>query len=480
MALLDALLELKKSDMLPLHMPGHKRNFVQGSMEDILGIDITEIDGFDDLHNPEGFILDMEDKARGLYGADIALISVNGSTAANEAAIMAVAKAGDKILLSRASHKSIYYAVEICSAKPIYLEQNYIDGTNIVDTVSASQIEKALADNPDCHIVVITSPTYEGVLADIRSIANVVHSFGAVLIVDCAHGAHLGFSDRLPQAPIVSGADIVITSLHKTLPSPTQTALLLANAERVNVGLLKHYMKVFQSSSPSYVLMAGIGECLNYMDSLLPEDLERLLDRIERFKGELRGLKYIDVDSVPGNDPTKIVISSRIESISGYDIYHRLLEDFHIQCEMYSIDFCLAMLSVMDRDESFGRLTKALITIDSSIEKSDTTRMARKMDRTKLSSREAFPTPEVAMLSGEAIKLPSVLLPINDELVGRVSADYVFEYPPGIPIIIPGEIIDQSVITYINNGLEKHLNICGLQDNQMLVMENEQDNMPNG
>jgi len=462
MSLLQKLSELNESDILPLHMPGHKRNVRAGVFRDILDIDITEIDGFDDLHNPEGVILDMEKQAARLYGAKHAYISVNGSTAANQAAILGMCPYGSEIMLPRASHKSIYYALELGQYVPVYLPHRVVKGTSITDAVRIEDVVEAYEAHPDCKCVVITSPTYEGISADVKAIADVVHSHNGVLIVDSAHGAHIGLNnERLCEGALSQGADLVIVSLHKTLPSPTQTALLLSGNTECNVSLVEHYMKVFQSSSPSYILMAGVGECLNYIEDRFPEDMNVLLNRISKLEDELARLRHIDIRPIRDNDPTKIIIQS--DSISGYDMHHTLLDTYHIQCEMYSTDYCLAMLSVMDGVETFDRLAQALKQIDDSLE--DVPKQSRD------DAHRVIPQTVRVMSAREAMEHKSASAPISDKLVGRVAAGYVMEYPPGIPVLVPGELIDERVITYINKGLEKHLNIYGIDDNQMPVVE---------
>lgn len=465
MSLYDELRKLNNSDMLPLHMPGHKRSDKLQNMSEIYDIDITEIDGFDDLHNPSGILLDIKKQAARIYGCTEAYISVNGSTAANEAAILAVSKPGQKIIMPRASHKSIYYAVEVGDLIPIYLDYKTIPDADISAPVMACDVRNALDENPDCKTVIITSPTYEGIIADISSIADVVHECGGVLIVDSAHGAHLGLADCVPKSAISEGTDICITSLHKTLPSPTQTALLLANGDRVPYQRLKHFCSVFQSSSPSYVLMAGIGECLDYIEDGAEADLKLLTELASSFREKLKGLQYIDVCPVKDNlniDSGKLVIKSRIEGYSGADLFQELLSEYHIQCEMHGTDYVLAMFTVMDDEQCFDRLSDALVQIDD--------RLASCSFEKKKKEYVEYPKPEKKLEIRNASNLEQDVIDIKDAC-GRISADYVMAYPPGIPVLVPGELIDKQVITYLINGLEIGLNIIGIDDNKISVVK---------
>ena len=217
--------KLKENKALPMHMPGHKRNteyFPQ--IGKVLGLDITEIEGYDNLHSPCGILKDSMEDASRLFGAEKSIYLVNGSTCGILAGITALAGEGDKILIDRASHKSVYNALELCGAEPVYILPEFHPEYGINAGISAASVEKALKDSPDITLVVITSPTYEGVVSDIEQIAKICHIYGAVLMVDSAHGAHFGFAD-FPKSAVSCGADIVISSLHKTLCGLTQTAI---------------------------------------------------------------------------------------------------------------------------------------------------------------------------------------------------------------------------------------------------------------
>ncbi len=463
--------------MLPLHMPGHKRSDAIPGMAGIYGLDITEIDGFDDLHEPDGVIAEMEHRAAKLYGAERAWISVNGSSAALEASILAVCKAGDEIIIPRASHKSIYHAIEMGRLKPVYICTDRLRDTTILLPPTRDLVREACEAHPDAKCVVITSPTYEGLIADISGIAGTVHSYGMVLIADSAHGAHLGFGEK--HSTLQEGADISVVSLHKMLPAPTQTALLLAGARSstasgtepvpVSFDHVSHYMQVFQSSSPSYVLMAGIDACIGYMENRLSEDLSRAVRSAVRFREELRDLKYLDVASERGSDPLKVVIRSLKSGFTGRDLYMGLLQDHHIQCEMYGADYALAMFSPVDPDSSFDRLRDALTDLDEGIARE----IPAQPDDPASDSRVGIygmHIPEAAMMSAEAYEKAHKWQPLDEDLIGRISASYICVYPPGVPVIVPGEVIDEDVFIRIKSGLEKGLHITGLRDGLVQVL----------
>ena len=445
-------------------MPGHKRSGVIPTMQEIYSMDITEIDGFDDLHAPTGIIAEMQQKAAALYGADRAWISVNGSSAAIEAALISVCRTGEKLIMPRASHKSVYFAAEIGRLTPVYISQENSDDGKVLLPPDPDRIAKACDQNPDAKCVLITSPTYEGVIADIRGIADAVHSHGKVLIVDGAHGAHLGFG--FGETIIEAGADLAIVSLHKMLPAPTQTALLLSAASMRNCGdRISHHMQVFQSSSPSYVLMAGIDECLKYIESRLPEDNLKAKALAERFRADLSDTSGIDVSAYPNSDPLKVVIRSELNA---KELYRRLLTDHHIQCEMYGAGYVLAMFSPADDETSFDRLKDALFSISDELKRGpeDPT-----MDTDLPMMGGYTDIPERAMSAAEALEKERIGVPRTDIPEGSISASYVCLYPPGIPIVIPGEIIDKKVADRVNAYIDAGMNVTGLMSGMILIVK---------
>ena len=254
--------EYSESDFYGMHMPGHKRN--EKMMENDLPykIDITEIDGFDDLHHADGIIREAQERAARLYGADETHFLVNGSTVGILSAIMGVTDKGDQILVARNCHKSVYHAIYLNELEPVYVYPEYDEKTGLNGEVKADEIALLLEKNPNIKAVMIVSPTYDGVVSDVKKIAEVAHAHEIPLIVDEAHGAHFGFDPYFPKNANENGADIVIHSVHKTLPSLTQTALLHINGTFVNREKVRMYLHMLQSSSPSYVLMASIDECM--------------------------------------------------------------------------------------------------------------------------------------------------------------------------------------------------------------------------
>ena len=295
--LYDRLSELAAGDNVPLHMPGHKRNTDIFSMSNPYGIDITEIDGFDNLHNADGIIKEDFKRAAKLFGADETLFLVNGSSAGNMAAICGASKKGDTVIVARNVHCSVNNALFLNELNPVYIYPE-IDEIGICTGITRESVRAALEEHPEACEVIITSPTYEGVVSDIKGIAEETHRFGAVLIVDEAHGAHFNFHDKFPESAVKCGADAVIQSIHKTLPSFTQTALLHLNGNLIDKDRVKKYWNIYQSTSPSYILMAGISRCLTFLednmcDSVSSGYMDEYVFRLTNLRKEIKKLKYI-------------------------------------------------------------------------------------------------------------------------------------------------------------------------------------------
>ncbi len=378
----QTLIEYSQSDIYPFHMPGHKRQPLgEWTPEQI---DITEIAGFDDLHHAEGILREGQERLARVFGADESFYLVNGSTAGNLAAICGCVERGGRLLVAANCHKSVYDAAFLAEARIMPLEPEWADAAwGVPGSVDPAQVADMLAAYPDTRAVVITSPTYDGVVSDVRAIADIAHARGIPLIVDAAHGAHFGFSDGFPPKAIALGADLSVESLHKTLPAYTQSAALhLMRTPWVDAERVRRYLDIFQSTSPSYVLMAGIDRCVRmveedaarYRDPATRTDsrLGQWEERLARFYRDSEGLANVrvfpaDAASRPGvfqRDPSRILISAAAVGLSGPRLYDLLLEGYRLQMERSAERYVLALTSPMDTDEGFTRLTRALEEID--------------------------------------------------------------------------------------------------------------------
>lgn len=359
------LLDYAESDFYPFHMPGHKRQLKPWKVGNPYAIDITEIDGFDNLHDAEGILLEEERRAAKWYGAEESLFSVNGSTACLLAAVSAAVSRNGKILMARNCHKAVYHAVYLRGLEAVYL-QPPVNKYQINLGIRPIDVECALRVDDGIEAVLITSPTYEGIVSDVEEIAEIAHRYGKPLIVDEAHGAHFGMHPYFPQSAVKSGADVVIQSLHKTLPSMTQTAILHRCSDRISSKLLNRFMRIYQSSSPSYILMGSITSCLHTIWENKETVFEPYVEMLKCSRERLSGLENFTLLGYPGADPSKLVFLPEKEKISmtGEQLYHILLERYHLQLEMALPNLALAMTSVGDTAEGFDRLCRAMEEID--------------------------------------------------------------------------------------------------------------------
>jgi len=367
--LYDKLKKYSADGVYPMHMPGHKRNSEFMPVGLSFETDITEIHGFDDLHNPRGVLFDTTRLASEIYGSLEAFLLINGSTVGILAAIGAHTKRGDKILTDVNCHRSVPNAAGLFGLEVSYITPEIDVSTGIPGSIAPEAIEDVLANNKSIKFVVITSPSYEGVVSDIEAIANTTHKAGALLFVDCSHGAHLGFSDAFPKSPVSLGADIVVMSLHKTLPALTQCSLLHICSERANVAATKRLLSVLQTSSPSYVLMASIDSCLRLLkdDSrkLFCDYEQNLKDFYHKVKTGCKHLSFPSHSSFFDYDMGKIVIVTKNTSLSSVEFSDILRSKYKIELERTTEDYVIAMTSICDTNEGFKCLADALIDADS-------------------------------------------------------------------------------------------------------------------
>ena len=479
--LLERLTEYAGSDAYPFHMPGHKRreitDGIPGGFPDPYGIDIAEIDGFDNLHHAEGILKDAMDEAAAIYGTDRSWYLVNGSTCGILSAVFATTENGGKILTARNCHKAVYHAICLNRLEAEYLYPEEITEFGINGGIRAEDVRKALEkDAMHCagnsgdvrgkitkiQAVLITSPTYEGVVSDIRAIADAAHEYGIPLIVDEAHGAHLEYADQchsFPKSALEYGADIVIQSLHKTLPCFTQTAILHVKGKLVDQDRVSRYLSMFQTSSPSYLFMAGMERCIRYMDGDGRNEMIRYEKRLERFMERMEGLQVLEVldreicgkyRTVAGWDPSKIVVSTmRAEDFHGEELAETLRRKYHLEMEMTAPEYVIAMTSLMDTEEGFERLGTALLEIDGALRRrTESGRKEKAASETPEGLESKVSHPVRRMLICEAMDADTERTAFQDT-VGKVSAEFVYLYPPGIPIIAPGEVFTDAIVEKI-------------------------------
>lgn len=440
--------------MLPMHMPGHKRNLALSGEDGYLTVlgadcDITEIAGFDNLAEPEAVLLSLKQRAAKLWKSDEAYPLVNGSTCGVLAAVYAAVSYGGSVIAARNCHKSVYNGLQLVNARVTYVlpEQEPVTGSYGRITVQA--VEEALQKAPDAKLVIITSPTYEGICSDIEGICEVAHKKGVPVLVDSAHGAHLGFGG-FPKGAVECGADLVVHSLHKTLPCLTQTAMLHRRGSLVTGERLQTAINMFQTSSPSYLLLASVEGCIG----LLEEQGEALFGSWEKALSEFyigaKLLQKIHVGtSGPDRDFGKIILSTVGTDLTGTELMEKLRSEHCIELEMAAEMYGLAMTGPGDTKESLAQLLKALLAVDEQC-------------REGSGKKPVYPAlPKIQMSIGEAVRAESEELPIADA-VGRIAAEHLWAYPPGIPVVVAGEAVTEETVAYLTEkqtqGVELHRN----------------------
>lgn len=498
--LINRLAAYAGSDMYPFHMPGHKR--MPGPMDSFANpftVDITEIDGFDNLHHPEGILRDSMRWAADVYGADQTYYLINGSTSGILAAVCGTVPRGGRILVSRNCHKSVYHGIYLNQLKTSYVYPQEIAGLGIQGGITAEDVDRMLKRYMDTQAVLIVCPTYDGIVSDIEAISQIVHRAGLPLIVDEAHGAHFRYDAMFPVSALDLGADVVIQSVHKTLPSLTQTALLHIKCNRPDGGCyadrerIDRYIHMVQSSSPSYVLMASIENSIYQMEKMDMAPYGKRLRGLRQRLGRMNHLRLADTGligqaGIRDLDISKIVVSTRgtylpsvgngLTGFTGAQLDDILRREYHLEMEMYGADYVTAITTAMDSEEGLERLGDALVRIDARL--TDDGSNARRengsgpvmapdcktgqesMQKSSVYSMRC----DTAMSVGEAMdgKIKSINL---EDSPGCISGEFVYIYPPGIPIVAPGEWISRPILEVILEYRNKGLPVQGPMDQSL-------------
>ncbi|MBR6158181.1 MAG: aminotransferase class V-fold PLP-dependent enzyme [Lachnospiraceae bacterium] len=488
--LLEQIEEYSKKGAYPFHMPGHKRNgkgmppfFAQWFARDF-----TEIPGLDDLHAPEGILREAQERAASLYGAQQSFFLVNGSTAGVLAAVSAAVTKGGTILMQRASHRSAYHAVQLRELKVRYLYGRQAEcgaAGRVGLGVDEAEVREAVERDPQVEAVFLTSPSYDGFSSDLAGIAAYLHLRNIPLIVDAAHGAHLGFSEYLPKSALQEGADVVVMSVHKTLPAPTQTALLHLGSERVPAERIQRFLSIYQTSSPSYLLMAAIDDCVERVSEWDASVWKDFYERRKRLSERLHRLKRIGIwdcfgrSNIPGshgrNPETGKILVFPPDGKSGVALGEWLAAE-GVQCEMALPAYVLLICTVCDTEEGYGKLAEALEKLDRKPEILQDVRRAGEKNDTQPSAEPGVSViredclrkymtetaeQEKELTIAEAAELPAEKLPIS-EAAGRISSGFVSVYPPGQPLLVPGETITVGKAEKLKELLRQDAAVQGL------------------
>ncbi|MBU5485483.1 aminotransferase class I/II-fold pyridoxal phosphate-dependent enzyme [Clostridium sp. MSJ-11] len=466
--LFDVLKEYVDRETIPFHVPGHKKGVgMDEEFKNFIGenpfkIDVTVFKLVDSLHHPTGAIKKAQQLAADAYGSDAAFFSIHGTSGAIQAMIMSVVKSGDKIIIPRNVHKSITAGIILSGAVPVYMQPELDKKVGIAHGVTPETVEKTLRKNPDAKAVLIINPTYYGVATDIKKIAEIVHKYDIPLIVDEAHGPHLGFNDKLPISAIEAGADICAQSTHKMIGALTQCSLLHVRSKRVDVHRVQQVLNLLQTTSPSYILMASL-DCARKQIALHGGELiDKTIELLNYAREEINKIPgfYCFGEEILNNpgayalDPTKLTVTCRDLGITGYDLDMILSNKYHIQMELSDLYNVLAVGSFGDTMESIDKLLSALKEISKDFYGKGN----------KKSNFIDIPSiPEQRQIPREAFNSEKICIPIK-ESVGKISGEFLMAYPPGIPILCPGEIITQEIIDYVERLKITGLYVQGTED----------------
>jgi arginine/lysine/ornithine decarboxylase len=472
MPILNGLVKYMNLNIIPFHMPGHKSNIngfeeLKLIKEKLYDIDKTEVNGLDNLHIPEEMILEAEKLTAIAYGANSSFFLVNGSTCGIYSMIMGMTKPGDKILIQRNCHRSVFMACMMGDLNVVYVDAEILEEFNFSGGISIDNLIEVMEGNKDAKAFVLTYPSYYGICSDLVGIVKEAHKRNMYVLVDEAHGAHFPFNSKLPETSMKCGADAAVTSFHKTLPAMTQTAVL--NVKKgIDDSSIRFMLRIFQSTSPSYILMASIDAARSIMVNRGEGLIEKLIAYIDKFQeaviniGSYKMLsrEYIGSNSIYDLDKTKIVLTSSF--IGGRELERALRRDYDIQAELSDEKNILFITTVGDNQKAFEMLFEALYNISKKLVKRDLNKVVFKTIKyvTCLNMREAYYSKK------KTVKLK--------EAVGCISGEMVVPYPPGIPILLPGELITGEIIEYIEliklNGLQLN-GINDLRGDNILIID---------
>ena len=446
-------------------MPGHKlgRGLPKEITSIIPKLDATEIPGLDNLHHPSGILKEAMELAAKAFGSHKTFFLVNGSTCGIHAMISAVLKPVETLLIGRDCHRSAIGGMMLSGVRPVYIKPGFIKEYGFTAGYSPWDIEKQLIENPDIKAVFITRPNYYGVCSDISAIAEITHRLGRILMVDEAHGAHLKFNERLPVCAMDAGADICVQSAHKTLPAFTQSAYLHVKGEQVDIERLETSLDILQTTSPSYILMASLDIAREIMENEGSQRIDELLENIEWFEGNLkRTTEFIMVRKnmiEEDLDHTRIVINTRYAGLTGFETERLLRSDFGVQVEMSDPSNVVLISAISDTRADFERLLAAFKGISS-----------EKRDKCEEPGMDLYdmPLPEVVVKPGDILSLKTSWVSIENS-IGKICLDTITPYPPGIPVVCPGERMTGEIAKAVKAFLKMGGTVLGIQGDMIKV-----------
>lgn len=468
--IIDAITKYLKEDNTVFHMPGHRQGKLLSFMGDYhpLQFDLTEVEGLDNLHCPTEAIAASMELTSEYYNADKTFYSVNGSTAGIMAMIMGVCSKGDIVVMERGCHRSVYNGVALVGAEVVYVANEYDETLGI--NLPANTIELTeTAIRVGAKAVIITRPTYYGVCLDIKQMCEVLHQYGIAVLVDEAHGAHMKAFNDMPLTAMECGADVCVQSLHKTLPAINQTALIHIKNGLVDENKISKALSMLMTTSPSYILMASIDYAREYMKSFTEHSVNNVKILLnEKCDVLTKETKFKIIKNIQGYqlDWMRLVVNTGDLPISGYELERVLREEYAIQVEMSDNKNIVCILSLYDFEgvaSPIGKLVDSLVQINDRILSENSLEKRNELKFDMMAT--TFPARNIHL--SEAMFMESEKICLWDA-VGSVSAEYITPYPPGIPLVCPGEIISREIVEYIRYLLSNGAKVNGIIDGEMI------------
>ena len=467
---------LKHQHQVSFHVPGHKfgRSLSEVLKQEALSLealDYTEISGTDNLHAPEGVIAAAQKEAARIFGALETQFLVGGTTSGILGAVLGTVPRGSKLIMPRDAHKSVLSAVLLGGIVPVYILPEIDSVTGIALGLSADRVQEAVEAHPDAAAVLVTYPNYEGSACDLRSIAEIAGRHGLALIADEAHGAHFGLSEALPESALSLGADIVVQSTHKTLTSLTQSSMIHYGTERALrlKPRIAAYLGMLQSSSPSYPLMLSLEIAARHYEVSGESEMSALLERIDHFSEKAKSMGFLmvhDLVALPKGfsfDRTRLVISGGRLGLDGYSLYHELEADGVIG-EYAMPDYVVLIPSIVSDVQDFERLTVSLDRIRKNAA------LPLNQSRQRAPAIKLTSLPHQVVSAEQALWSERELVPLA-EAVGRIAGDFLTPYPPGTPLLMPGERITEEVVSVVLSVLGIEHKVNGLKDGLFTVLK---------
>ena len=460
----EGLVKLRKKRIVPFDVPGHKRGRGNPELVELLGekcvsIDVNSMKPLDNLGHPISIIRDAEELAAEAFGAAHAFLMIGGTTSSVQTMILSTCKSGDKIILPRNVHKSAINALVLCGAIPIYIEMSVDPKIGIALGLENEHVAHAIQEHPDAKAILINNPTYYGICSDLKGLTEMAHAAGMKVLVDEAHGAHLHFTDKLPLSAMDAGADMSAVSMHKSGGSLTQSSLLLVG-DQMNPEYVRQIINLTQSTSASYLLMSSLDVSRRNLALRGKESFEKVIELSEYARREINAIggyyayskELVDGVSVCDFDVTKLSVYTQGIGLTGIEVYDLLRDEYDIQIEFGDIGNILAYISIGDRIQDIERLVGALADI----------KRLYSRDGKDLIAGE-YIQPELVLSPQEAFYAERRSLTL-DESVGQVCGEFVMCYPPGIPILAPGERITREIVDYIQFAKERGCSLQGTED----------------